>query len=130
LALLAGSLALVWRAERAHEEWERRAAVEFQFKNGLWFAWIISALVAGIVFGLALWLPRGHAAYRWGRAAILGVPPLLLLLHYWVVFGLSVHLPGLLGRPTPFWESGPQFALAAFAGIAITSGFAEPDEEP
>jgi hypothetical protein len=110
LVLLAASLALLWRAEGALEEWQR------------------PAVLAGILFGLALWLPRGRSAYRWTRTIVLVLPPLLLLLHYWVVFGLGLDLPGALGQETPFWRSGPQFALAVFVGIGVTSGFAEPDE--
>ncbi|HZD80252.1 MAG TPA: hypothetical protein VE646_09465 [Actinomycetota bacterium] len=128
LVLLAASLALLWRAEGALEEWQRRAGIELEFKTGLWFSWVVPAVLAGILFGLALWLPRGRSAYRWTRTIVLVLPPLLLLLHYWVVFGLGLDLPGALGQETPFWRSGPQFALAVFVGIGVTSGFAEPDE--
>lgn len=134
LALVVGALALVWRAQHALEEWQRRAAIEFEFKMGLWFGWVIPAVLAGIVFGLAVWLPRGHSRYRWGRSILLGLPPLLLLLHFYVIFGVTlphnVDLPDLLERTTPFWNAGPQFALAALLGIAVTSGFAESNREP
>jgi hypothetical protein len=128
LVILVGALALLWRAESRFEEWQLRAATEFSFKTGLWFSWVVPTILTGIVFGLAVWLPRGRAPYRWGRSLVLAVPALLLLLQYWVVFGLGVDLPGFLGTGTPFWESGPQFVLGVFAGVAIVSGFAEPDE--
>ncbi len=134
LALVALALVLVWHAERALQEWQRRAAVELRFKTGLWFGWVIPAVLAGIVFGLAIWLPRGRTRYRWGRALALGLPPLLLLLQFYFVWGVALPhhlaLPDLLARSTPFWDAGPQFALATFAGIAITSGFAEAETEP
>lgn len=127
-ALLVGALAVLWRAETRFEEWQLRATTEFSFKTGLWFSWVIPTILAGIVFGLAVWLPRGRAGYRWIRSLLLALPPLALLLQYWVVFGSKVDLPGILGRSTPFWEPGPQFALGVFAGVAIVSGFAEPGE--
>jgi len=134
LALAAGALALLWRAGDRLQEWSGRAAVESEFKTGLWFSWVIPAILAGIVFGLAIWLPRGRTPYRWGRALLLALPPLLLLLQFYLVWGVAlphdISLPGFLTRSTPLWDAGPQFALAAFAGIAITSGFAEEDREP
>lgn len=129
VALLAVSLALLWRAERRLEYWRVKTASELTFKAGAWFGWLVPAALSGAAFGLALWLPGGRAGFRWGRPLLLGVPCLVLLLHYYLVFGVvaphRLEAFRFLDLPTPFWEPGPQFALAAFLGITAVSGFAE-----
>lgn len=129
LLLLLLAFGLLWRAERRLELWRVRTASELTFKAGAWFGWVVPAALAGAAFGLALWLPRGRTPYRWGRALLLGLPSLALLVHYYVVLGVvaphRLEVLRFLDLPTPFWEPGPQFALAAFAGIAAVSGFAE-----
>jgi len=126
--LFVAALALLWRAEQRLEAWRVATGAELRFKTGKWFAWVLPAALAGAAFGLSLWWPRGRGRYRWGRALGLGIPSALLLLHYWVALALlgprEVPLLGFLQRPTPLWEPGPQFALAAFVGMAVVSGFA------
>lgn len=127
--LFLAALALLWRAEQRLEAWRVATGAELRFKTGKWFAWVLPATLAGTAFGLALWWPRGRGRYRWGRALGLGLPAALLLLHYWVALAVlgPRELPflGFLQRPTPLWEPGPQFALAAFVGMAAAAGFAE-----
>ena len=129
LVLVLGALTLLWRAEHGFRDWQQRYASEFRFAAAPWLGWVITSLLAGVVFGLAVWLPRGRARYRWGRSLVLAAPPLLLLTQF-LLFVVGIHLPGPLGRVTPLWDPGPQFALAVLAGVAITSGFAEADREP
>ena len=128
-ALFVAAVALLWRAEERLQAWRVATGAELRFKTGKWFEWILPAGLAGAAFGLSLWWPRRPGRYRWGRALGLGLPSALLLLHYWVALAVigprEVPLLGLLSRPTPLWEPGPQFALAAFVGIAVASGFSD-----
>ncbi|HXF71877.1 MAG TPA: hypothetical protein VNO79_04610 [Actinomycetota bacterium] len=129
VALFLAALALLWRAEQRLEAWRVATGAELRFKTGKWFEWVLPAALAGAAFGLALRWPRRPGRYRWGRALGLGLPSALLLLHYWVALALlgprEVPLLGFLERPTPLWEPGPQFALAAFVGVAVASGFSD-----
>jgi hypothetical protein len=83
-----------------------------------------------ILFGLAIWLPS--AAVRYARsglllAALVSIP----ILQFWLIFSSQSDPNGVPGRwLLRFdWLLDPysMFVLAALAGVAIASGFRQPD---
>jgi hypothetical protein len=130
LILVAAALALLWLAQRRFETWQARYASEFKSSIDLWLEWVGLAVSSGLAFASAAWLPGGRLSYRWGRALLLGVLPLLGLVHFALFLQFRQDLPSFLGDHVWFYMSlGPQFALAVMLGVAIAAGFA-PSERP
>jgi len=124
LILVVGALALLWLAQRRYEVWQERFASEFKPNVELWLQWVGLAVLSGIAFGLAAWLPSGRLSYRLGRVLILGVLPLLALVHFALFLQYNQDLPSFLRDHVWFYMSlGPQFALAVMLGVAIAAGF-------
>jgi len=125
LILVVGALALLWLAQHRYEVWQERYSSEFKPNVELWLEWVGLAVLSGLAFGLAAWLPSGRLSYRWGRVLLLGVFPLLALVHFALFLQYGQDLPSFLGDYVWFYMSlGPQFALAVMLGVAIAAGFA------
>jgi hypothetical protein len=124
LILVVGALALLWLAQRRYEVWQLRFSSEFEFHLELWIEWVGLATLSGVAIGLAARLPSGRLSYRWGRVLLLGVLPLLALVHFGLFLQYGQDIPSFLNRPYFYMSLGPQFALAAMLGVAIAAGFA------
>ena len=87
----------------------------------LWLSSVGCSAAAGLLFGLAAWLPFTRVRYLWSRLllAALAFAPVA---HFWLVF---IHLHKMSGWLAMewFWGLGAQFALAVLVGVAIASGF-------
>ena len=91
---------------------------------GSWLLWVGSYAGAGLVFGLAAWLPFTSVRYLWSRLLLAAVA-FLPLAHFWlVVFYLARRHPvgGWLATDW-FWDVASQTALAVLGGVAVASGF-------
>jgi hypothetical protein len=91
--------------------------------NSLWYAWLGWTIGAGIMFGLATWLPFTKLRYLPSRL-LLAILALVPVVHFWWVF-LHPYRPvtDWLGHFRWFDEFPILFVCAAFAGVAIASGF-------
>jgi hypothetical protein len=92
--------------------------------NSLWFAWLGWTIGAGIMFGLATWLPFTKLRYLPSRL-LLAILALLPVVHFWqeVVFHVRYSASGLIGEFRWFDTPQIQVVCAALAGVAIASGF-------
>ena len=123
LILVVGALALLWLAQRRYEVWQERFSSDFKSHLDLWLEWVGLAALSGLAFGVAAWLPSG-LSYRLGRVLLLGVLPLLALVHFALFLQYPEDLPSFLNRAYFYMNLGPQFALALMLGVAIAAGFA------
>ena len=120
LALLA-----MWALAFAANRFETFLA---NLQTSLWLAWIGPTVGAGLLFGLAAWLPFAKVRYLWSRL-LLAALALAPLAQYWWVFVFQLTRHGEAGgwtyRWLPYWllDQPTQTALAVLAGVAIASGF-------
>jgi hypothetical protein len=98
------------------------AAVEFRNYDSLWLSWIGAAVAAGLLFGLATWLPFTKVRFLPSRL-VLAAAALLPIAHFWWIFIRPHGSSGWLLRSYWFDAVEIQFALVALAGVAIASGF-------
>jgi hypothetical protein len=128
LAVLA--LAALVLAGNRYEAWHTAPDAYFGGAGGIWLSWIAATVASGFLFGLAIWLPS--AAVRYARsglllAALVSIP----ILQFWLIFSSQSDPNGVPGRwLLRFdWLLDPYsvFVPAALAGVAIASGFRQPD---
>src|SRR5438093_12732460 len=93
LALLA--FLLVYLGDNRHTAW-LFSSTNGRLDNSLWFAWLGWTIGAGIMFGLATWLPFTKLRYLPSRL-LLPLVALLPVVHFWAVF-LRPY------RPEPAWR--------------------------
>jgi hypothetical protein len=125
LILVVGAMALLWLAQHRLDTWQVRYSSEFKPHVELSLEWVGLAVLSGLAFGLAAWLPSGRLSYRWGRVLLLGVLPLLAQVHVTLFLQFRQDLPSFFGHYVWFYMNlGPQFALAVMLGVAIAAGFA------
>ena len=120
LALLAFG-ALSFAADRSLA-FRLDSAVNFRFDDWLWLSWATATLVAGLLFGLATWLPFAKIRFLPSRLA-LAAGALVPVTHFWWVAIEGHASGGWLGSFYWFHDLGIQFVMAALAGVAIASGF-------
>jgi hypothetical protein len=70
-ALVVGAIALLWLAQHRLDTWQVRYSSEFKSHLDLWLEWVGLAVLSGLAFGFAAWLPSGRVSYRWGRVLLL-----------------------------------------------------------
>jgi hypothetical protein len=125
-ALMLAALTALWLMARVHQAFERDSGENMR-PSMLWLAVVGLGAAAGLAGGLAS-LPGWRGGYRWGRATIIALPPLLLLAHHWLVLGLALprgwDVPRLLLHFPWYMQQGPAFALSVMVGVGIASGFA------
>jgi hypothetical protein len=116
-------------ADDRYEAWLlsiRRFRVDGLSDDWIWLSWIGAAVVAGLLFGLATWLPFAAIGYRWSRL-VLAVVALAPIAQYWWVWIYQLQRHGEVGgwlyTADWFFAAPTQTALAALAGVAIASGF-------
>jgi len=104
------------------EVFVRQAASDFNYDDSLWLAWLGATIAAGFLFGLAIWLPFTSVRFLPSRL-LLAVVLLLPIARFWWNF-LQGHGGGSWLAKGYWFDGMPvQWVLAAFAGIAIASGF-------
>jgi hypothetical protein len=126
LALLA--FWALWFAQDRYGTFRVRLSPFFTYDNSLWLLSVVSTIAAGLLFGLAAWLPFTRIRYLPSRLLLAAVA-LVPVAHFWWIF-LNQH-----GRPTGWlwraywfdWSAETQFVLAGFAGVALASGFRAKD---
>jgi hypothetical protein len=113
------SLVLLWVAEHQLFGWDLARSFEYL---GL-------IVLAGLVLGIAAWLPLGWR-YEWGPPLALGAIPFLMLAQSELLLYRHAHYLNLpswldrwLNRPYFFNDLGPQFVLAIMLGVALSAGF-------
>jgi hypothetical protein len=125
LALLA-MWALAFAADR-YEAYlgELRFNLTQQNRTRVWLAWLGPAVAAGLLFGLAAWLPFGKVRYLWSRLLLAGLA-LVPIAQYWWLFMYQLPRHGEVGgwiyRADWLLDDLSQTALAVLAGVAIASG--------
>jgi hypothetical protein len=125
LALLTfGALSFATGRSRAYQE----SAATFRFDDWVWLSWVTAAIVAGLLFGLATWLPLGKIRFLPSRLA-LAAAALVPVAHYWLLAERHAS-GGWLGKLYWFDDLAIQFVMAALAGVAIASGFRAKDSTP
>jgi hypothetical protein len=98
----------------------------------IWLSWIGAAVVAGLLFGMATWLPFAAIGYRWSRLVLAAVALAPIAQYWWVwIYQLQRHgeVGGWLYRANWFSAETTQTALAVLTGVAIASGFRAKNSE-
>ena len=128
LALLA--LAALSVAADRYEAFGLDAAATFRFDDCLWLSWIGATVAAGLLFGLAAWLPFTRFRYAWSRLLLAALPLAPIVQFWWVWIERHGAAGGWLVRADWLTDATSQSVLAAFAGVAIASGFRARDSTP
>ncbi len=98
-------------------------SVSMQLDTTLWLESIGSTVVAGVLFGLASWLPFAKVHLLPSRLLLAAVA-LLPVAHFWWGFVEGHATPGgWLGPVYWFDNVQSQFVFAGLAGVAIASVF-------
>ncbi|MGH2529553.1 MAG: hypothetical protein ACRDH0_09515 [Actinomycetota bacterium] len=121
LALLA--FWTLWLAADRYLTFLLRAYANRRYDDSVWLSWAGAMVAAGLLFGLATWLPFAKIRFLPSRLLMAAVA-LLPVAHFWWVFNEGHEASGgWLGHF--YWFDGGeiQFPMAAFAGVAIASGF-------
>ena len=123
LALLA-LWALTFAGDR-YEAYLRDLQVSAGIDSWLWLSWMGAAVGAGLLFGLAIWLPFTSVRFVWSRlllAAVAFVP----IAQFWWIWIYQLPRQGEVGdwlyRADWFFAAPAQTALAVLTGVAIASG--------
>jgi hypothetical protein len=120
LALLA--FGALWFAADRFEAFLLDGAENFRYDDSLLLSWAGATVAAGLLFGLATWLPFAKFRFLPSRLLLAAVA-LLPLAHFWWIFNEGHRSGGWLGRFYWFDQGATKFVMAAFAGVAIASGF-------
>ena len=119
----------LWFAQDRYGAFRVRLSPFFTYNNMLWLLSVAATVVAGLLFGLAGWLPFKRIRYLPSRLWLAAVA-LVPVAHFWWIF-LNQH-----GSPTGwpwrlYWfdmSAETQFVLAGFACVALASGFRAKDQ--
>ena len=96
-------------------------SVDLRFDTSLWLESIGSTVAAGLLFGLATWLPLTKVRLLPSRF-LLAAAALLPVAHFWWSFIEGHGNPsGWLGANYWFDNFQSQYVFAALAGVAIAS---------
>ena len=122
LALLAFAVLSV--AADRYQAFALDAAMNFRFDDWLWISWIGATVTAGLLFGLATWLPFTRIRYAWSRLLLAALPLAPIVQVWWVRYQLERNgmADGWLVRADWLTDVTSQSVLAALAGVAIASG--------
>ena len=94
------------------------------FDSSLWLLAVVATVVAGLLFGLAAWLPFARIRYLPSRLLLAAVALVPAAHFWWIFFDYHGNSSRWLGRAYWFDMSAEtQFVLAGFAGVALASGF-------
>jgi hypothetical protein len=113
---------LAFAADRYHA-FGLDAAANFRYDTSLWLSWAGAMVVAGLLFGLATWLPFAQVRFLPSRLLLAALALLPLAHFWWVLIQGHGRSGGWLGRA--YWFDGAQIqaVCASLAGVAIASGF-------
>ena len=120
------ALMLIWFAQLRFEAWAAEYQQTFRWQTLPQLQWLGLLGLAGLAFGFAAW-PPARGRYRWMLALLLALGPTLLIVQYFVAFGVAPSsrrdLPAVLFRVTSFANRGPLFVLPMLVGLAVAAGF-------
>lgn len=119
LALVAASIAALWRAVRVQETAQRIFSSNFRYTAASYWVDIALFAGAGLAFGLALRIPFPRPRVAWGRLVFV---PLALLpaAHLWVLIDVP-KAPRFLLHDLWLDSYGVVAVGAALAGVAVAS---------
>jgi hypothetical protein len=128
--LAVGAFLMLWPASDRLEDLVRGSAARFAFDTPLWLASISAAIVAGMLFGRAAWLPFSNVRFRPSRL-LLALAALLPLAHFWWAF-TERHWRSGSWLEAYHWFDGVnfQYVFAALAGVAVAACLAPASETP
>jgi hypothetical protein len=126
LALL--SFWALWFAQDRLRAFALERSTNVSEDNTLWLLSVVTTVMAGLLFGLAAWLPFTRIRYLPSRLLLAAVA-LVPVAHFWLIFlNHHVRTKGWLWQAHWFDSSvETQFVLAGFAGVALASGFRAKD---
>lgn len=109
------------------QDWELRSRAFFHHTWQGWIGWLLLVVLSGFLFAIAARLPRSFR-YRPWIPLLVGIIPLLMLAHFVLLFGVEwVDAPRILLNTYFYMTFEAQFALAIMLGVALASGFEDPD---
>jgi hypothetical protein len=91
------------------------------YDGASWLSWGVAMIAAGLLFGLAAWLPFAKIRFQPSRLLLAAVT-LVPVAHFWWAYLEGHGSGGWLGRSYWFDAREIQFVMAALAGVAIASG--------
>ena len=121
LALLAARMLLL-----AVDRWFASGAIAtatFRFDNSRWLIFVGELVAAGLLFGLACWLPFTKVRFLPSRLLLAGLAFLPLAQWWWLFMQHHGRSGGWLGHWYWFDSTPIQFVSAVLVGVAIASGF-------
>jgi hypothetical protein len=99
--------------------------VSFEIDSWLWLSWMGAAVGAGLLFGLAIWLPFTSVRFVWSRLLLAAVALIPIAQYWWVwIYQYQGHskVPDWVYRADWFFAAPAQASLAVLTGVAIASG--------
>jgi hypothetical protein len=124
--LIIGMVAL-WFGIDQVSDWSEQFSLELEADLGIWLLAFGLLLLAGILFGIAFWLPVPARGGRPSAALGLGIPLLLINGFYAAIFHIDFSdLPEFLQSRIlahPLLSLAAASTVAILLGIAIVSGF-------
>lgn len=123
LGMVALALLLLWVALDRLNAYQREFVTIRLFSIGPVVLIALLASAGGLAFGLAILVPAGLTAYRWPRAAILGVLPLGLTVAYVMIYsGAFQWLPSWVYLPLASHADAGLIVSATLLGLALAGG--------
>jgi hypothetical protein len=126
LALVAGALVLLSRAQAGFLRFREVYLQRFDFEIGPWALWVVPAALAGAAFAVAA-APARTSHHSPVVSFVVGVVPILLLAQtvyaFWEATSGRAASASWLSRLYWYTDTGPQFVLAVMAGVALGLGF-------
>jgi hypothetical protein len=122
LTLLAFS-ALWFAEDRYHAFRVRPPSPSVSHNNSLWLLSVLGTVVAGLLFGLAAWLPFTSLRYLPSRLLLAAVALVPVVHFWWIILNGHFSNANWLTRLHWWCTFEVQFALTALAGVALASGF-------
>jgi hypothetical protein len=120
----------LWFAQDRYGAFRVRLIRPFSgFDSSLWLVSVVATVVAGLLFGLAAWVPFTRIRYLSSRLLLAALALVPVAHFWWIFFNYHGSPTGWLGRAYWFDMSAEtQFVLAGFAGVALASGLRAKDQ--
>jgi hypothetical protein len=122
-ALALGALWLLVEASDRYQVWVVHFTGYHQVNVGLWLSATALASVAGLLFGLAVFVPFGPLRFAWSRLPLAAVAVAPGFGFWWLYLRPGPIPTGLWGLATSRLMAQPhvQFAIAVLSGVALAA---------